>query len=74
MGHYYSEMRTPETHERIEQLLKDFSKGDFILAPADKDKGAIPLSRQELRGLCQELQNLRNDLTKIKSLFRRLSR
>lgn len=72
MGHYYSEMRTPELHEKIVDFLSEH-EGE-TLALSTKTGGELILRRTELRQLLRERANAREELASIKALFRRLSR
>jgi hypothetical protein len=72
MGHYYSEMRGLEPHEKLGDFLEEHKDKVFSLIT---DSGhMIKLKREEIQQILGERSRARQELDEIKSLFRRLSR
>jgi hypothetical protein len=71
MGHYYSEMRGLEPHEKLEDFLKSSKAKQFTIKAGSKE---LTLSRNDIEQILSERSRARGELEEIKSLFRRLSR
>ena len=73
MGHYYSEMRGLEPHEKIEDFLSEQKKGATFTLTAESGE-EITLTRLDIRQLLRERSAARQELAKVRSMFRKLSR
>lgn len=72
MGHYYSEMRAIEAHERLDDFLQAQKGKSFVLTSESGE--TLKLTRDDLRQVLRERSNALGDLAQVRALFRKLSR
>ena len=72
MGHYYSEMRGFEPHERLQNFLKENEGDVFTLQAVGGEQ--INFKRQDIKQILSQRKFAMDNIAEIKSMFRRLSR